>query len=128
MAYISLINYTLQLQFLQVLTCSWWPSVSSFHVLPLHLSFWLVGTTKLYSSCDPWILIYFETLRSYSKYIHHVPECWLNSNRYILAVDIKIQIIQLIFSLKNPRPCQDLNPQRPWYQADVLPIEPSRLG
>ena len=30
---------------LQVLTCSWWSSVSSFHVLPLHLSFWLVGTT-----------------------------------------------------------------------------------
>ena len=25
---------------------SWWPSVSSFHILPLHLSFWLLGTTN----------------------------------------------------------------------------------
>ena len=30
------------IQFLQVLTCSWWPSVGSFHVLHLHLSFWLM--------------------------------------------------------------------------------------
>ena len=30
----------------QVLTCSWWPSVSSFHALPLHLSLWLVCTTN----------------------------------------------------------------------------------
>ena len=38
-------------------------------------------------------------------------------------VSIQIQIFQ-----KNPRPCQDLYPQLPWYQADVLPIELSRLG
>ena len=30
MAYILIINYTLQLQFLQVLTRLWWPSVGSF--------------------------------------------------------------------------------------------------
>ena len=35
--------------FFKFLHVSWWPSVSSFHVLHLHLSFWLVGTTKLYS-------------------------------------------------------------------------------
>ena len=39
--------YTLQLQFLQVLTCSLWPSVGSFYVLHLHLSLSLVGTSKL---------------------------------------------------------------------------------
>ena len=39
--------YTLHFkQFLQVLTCSWWPSVGSFCVLHLHLSFWLVSTTS----------------------------------------------------------------------------------
>ena len=37
---------------LQVLTCSLWPSVSSFHVLPLHLSFsdlWVVPSLFLFN-------------------------------------------------------------------------------
>ena len=53
--------------FLKFLHVSWWISVGSFfHVLYLHLSFWLVGTTKLYSlqalllSYDPWILIAYQ--------------------------------------------------------------------
>ena len=29
---------------------------------------------------------------------------------------------------KNPLHCWDLNPQPPWYQADVLQIELSRVG
>ena len=33
--------------FFKFLHVSWWPSVGSFHVLHLHLSFWLVGTTRL---------------------------------------------------------------------------------
>ena len=32
------------------------------------------------------------------------------------------------FLKKNSLPCWDLNSQPPWYQADVLPIELSRLG
>ena len=44
MVYISIINYTLQ--FLQVLTCFMVTFCGSLH---LHLSFWLVGTTRLYS-------------------------------------------------------------------------------
>ena len=41
----SSIHITLY-NFFQILTCSWWPSVGSFHVLHLHLSFWLMGTTN----------------------------------------------------------------------------------
>ena len=33
-----------------------------------------------------------------------------------------------LFSLKSSRPCRDLNPGPPWYQADFLPIELSWLG
>ena len=33
-----------------------------------------------------------------------------------------------LFSLKNSRPCRDLNPGPPRYQADMLPIELSWLG
>ena len=83
----------------QVLTCSWWPSVSSFHVLPLHLSFWCVGTTKLYSSSI--LLLSFH------------PDVLQSTN---------------IISLKNSRPCRDLNPGPPQYQADMLPTELSWLG
>ena len=37
----SSIHITLY-NFFQILTCSWWPSVGSFHVLHLHLSFWFM--------------------------------------------------------------------------------------
>ena len=33
-----------------------------------------------------------------------------------------------LFSLKNYRPCRDLNPGCPRHQADMLPIELSWLG
>ena len=36
--------------------------------------------------------------------------------------------LKFIYLKKNPLPCLDLNPQPPWFQALVLPIELSRLG
>ena len=38
------------------------------------------------------------------------------------VVTIQIQIIQLLVFF-NSRPCQDLNPGRPRYKADMLPTE-----
>ena len=40
----------------------------------------------------------------------------------------ELNLINNWFSLKNSRPCQDLNPGPPSYQADLLPIELYRLG
>ena len=37
-------------------------------------------------------------------------------------------LINYLFSLKNSRPCRDLNPGLPRYQADMLPTELSWLG
>ena len=40
----------------------------------------------------------------------------------------KFEKFSYLFSLKNSRPCRDLNPGPPRYQADMLPIELSWLG
>ena len=40
----------------------------------------------------------------------------------------KFEFNQLLFLLKNSRPCRDLNPGFPQYQADMLPTELSWLG
>ena len=40
----------------------------------------------------------------------------------------KFEQSSYLFSLKNSRPCRDLNPGPPWYQADMLSIELSWLG
>ena len=39
----------------------------------------------------------------------------------------KFKKISYLFTLKNSRPCLDLNPGLPWYQANMLPIELSWL-
>ena len=48
--------------------------------------------------------------------------CW----NYIFV--FKFEQSSLLFSLKNSRPCQDLNPGPPRYQPDMPPIELSWLG
>ena len=40
----------------------------------------------------------------------------------------KFKLINYLFSLKNSRPCQDLKPGPPQYQADMLPTELYWLG
>ena len=45
-----------------------------------------------------------------------------------LLISLKKIIIKYLFSLKNSRPCRDLNPGLPRYQVDMLPIELSWLG
>ena len=43
---------------------------------------------------------------------------WRRQNKKYYTLQI---MLNLLFSLKNSRPCQDLNPGSPRYQADMLP-------
>ena len=51
---------------------------------------------------------------------------WDNSALTIQATTAGL--INYLFSLKNSRPCQELNPGPPRYQANMLPTELSWLG
>ena len=48
--------------------------------------------------------------------------------KFEFFICIQIRIDQLLTFTENSRPCRDLNPGRPRYQADMLPIELSWLG
>ena len=65
MVYISVIILQITIFF----TC--WTSVGSFHVLHLHLSFWLVGTRHAYTSVSMylWISLYQPYARAPAKVV-----------------------------------------------------------
>ena len=46
---------------------------------------------------------------------------------YVSTVTFIVYIVEIIFSLKNSRPCRDLNQKPPQYQANMLPTELSWL-
>ena len=76
-------------------------------------------------------ILFWKTARGLKKVVNVVNKrfqrgkfIWIME---LFEIRIQIWIIHL-FSLKNSRPCRDLNPGPLWYQADMLPIELSWLG
>ena len=87
----SYINHQLHItlyNFFKFLHVWWWTSLVSFHVLHLHLSFKLVGTTKMYS---------LQTLL-------------LSLNPIFYAVAIQIGIIQLLIFIEKFSPLLGFEP------------------
>ena len=70
----------------------------------------------------------FSALFSYSFFIAYQPNTRAPNTYQNYIFVFKFEQISYLFSLKNSRPCRDLNPGPPWYPADMLPIELSWLG